>query len=607
MSSDEADKKETQKMAKVSREYVVKEVLLGMTIGFAQIPESVAFAFLANVSPPIALHAAWMIGLICSLFGGRPAMVNGATGAFAAIIGTFLPEPEIDGGNGKGIETLFPSVMLAGLLMLLVAALNLSRFIIMLPAPVMIGFCNGLAVVIGLAQLHPFQDSKTHEYKSGSELLWMLVIMFSAMLIMEFLPKIPLKLFKIIPSSLMGIIAAIAIEFAIVRPTGSRTAVVGDVSEFSLDTAFPVPFFINTDGQHYDMGSLGTKDLGTILTQGILLCTVGTIESLMTSEVVESFVNTPSNGDRTVLAMGVGNMLSGFMGGMGGNAMIGLSTINVLNGGTGRLAPTCTALLVMAAIMGGYPALNIIPVAALAGIMIVVVLHTFKWFSLKMILFSLPDCLPCKVRSKMSWWPEGEIPAPEAAVIVIVTLLSILMNIAYAVLAGTAVCGLIYSWNSAKELQVKVSYEGATKCYDVAAPMYFATVNKLVKILKVNEDPESVIVRYMYSPVNDYSVKAVFVKITNSYKALDKTITFSAVDKTKKKDDLVDCESSTRAAKALEEAIASANPSTEEPKSPKSMTLLNIATTADAGSQPDAKSEDVEKGAVSKGKELISV
>jgi len=223
--------------------HVTKEVLLGLTIGFAQIPESVAFAFLAHVKPPIALHAAWMIGLICSIFGGRPAMVNGATGAFAAIISTFLPPPAENGGNGAGIELLFPSVMFAGLLMLLVGSLNLSKFILLLPAPVMIGFCNGLAIVIGAAQLHPFQDPETHDWKSGAELWWMITITLVSMLVMEFLPKIPLKIFKLIPSSLVAILMAVLIEFAIVRPTGSRTDTIRDVSEFTSETALPIPFF----------------------------------------------------------------------------------------------------------------------------------------------------------------------------------------------------------------------------------------------------------------------------------------------------------------------------------------------------------------------------
>jgi SulP family sulfate permease len=512
-------------MEGVTKEYIIREVLLGTTIGFAQVPESVAFAFLANVAPPIALHSAWMVGLMCSLFGGRPGMVNGATGAFAAIIGTFLPEPEIDGGNGKGIELLFPSVMLAGVLMMIVSATKLSRFIIMLPAPVMVGFCNGLAIVIGNAQLHPFADSKTHEWKQGMELLWMIVIMMVAMLTMEFFPKIPLRIFQIVPSSLLGIIFAIVIEFAIVRPTGSKTNTIRDVSEFSADTALPSVWFTN-----FTLDTIWTSNgINTIVNQGVLLCIVGSIESLMTSEVVESFVKTPSNGDRTVLAMGVGNILSGFFGGMGGNAMIGLSTINVLNGGRGRLAPTCTALLVMVSVMGAYPLLNYIPVAALAGIMLVVVIHTFKWFSVKMMIASLFKLLPKSLQSQL--W-QTDAPPSEVAVILLVSVFAILQNIAVAVGVGVAACAVIYSWESLSALDVSKVYVGPddVKYYDIAGPIFFTTANKLLKFFQdtPDTDPKEVKVRFISrQPVKlDYTAAQAIQKIKDSYAKKDKTITF---------------------------------------------------------------------------------
>ncbi|CAE6956763.1 ybaR [Symbiodinium natans] len=314
----------------VTPSYITKEVLLGVTIGFAQVPESVAFAFLAHVRPHVALHAAWIMGLFCSLLGGRPGMINGATGAFAAIIATFLPAPNVPGGNGAHVELLFPSVMLAGLFMLVASASNLSRFILLLPTPVMVGFCNGLAIVIGMAQLHPFHDeSSLSGWKEGYELLWMLVITATSMATMEFLPKVPLQLFKVIPSSLMAILVAILIEFAIVRPCGWRTDTIGDVSEFTSETAFPIPFFVQHPSTGYNLHGIidSWSSIQSILVQGILLCVVGSIESLMTSEVVESFTKTPSEGDRTLFAMGLGNMVSGFLGGMGGNAMtLGLGT-----------------------------------------------------------------------------------------------------------------------------------------------------------------------------------------------------------------------------------------------------------------------------------------
>jgi len=514
----------------MSWDYIVREVLLGVTICFAQIPESVAFAFMAHVKPPIALHAAWMVGLICSLFGGRPGMVNGATGAFAAIIGTFIPNAGT-GENGPGVELLFPSVILAGILMWAVSASDLSRFITLLPAPVMIGFCNGLAIVIGLAQLHPFTNPETHEWKSGPEMIWMLIICFSSMLLMEFLPKVPLRIFKVVPSSLMAVISAITIEFAIVRNVGHRTDVIRDVSEFTLDTAFPVPFFVNTAGQSYDLSSIGTAEgISTIIVQGILLCIVGSIESLMTSEVVESFTKTPSDGNRTVLAMGFGNVLSGFLGGMGGNAMIGLSTVNCLNGGRGRLGPTVTAIGIMACIMGAYPLLNFIPVAALAGVMLVVVIHTFKWFSLQMVLAAL---MPQQFRDSFGPRLQLKVPRIDVFVIVVVTVLSNFpkgTNIAYAVGVGVAICAVNYAWKSGNQLDWRVTTFGDKKYYDIDGPCFFAATNRFVKAMNPDNDPDEVEVRFSAgSSLMDYSAMEAMHRIAVSYKAKGKSVVFKSL------------------------------------------------------------------------------
>eukprot|EP00440_Ansanella_granifera_P034136 gb/GFBE01037031.1/.p1 GENE.gb/GFBE01037031.1/~~gb/GFBE01037031.1/.p1 ORF type:complete len:644 (+),score=158.38 gb/GFBE01037031.1/:1-1932(+) len=512
----------------VTASYVTKEVLLGVTIGFAQVPESVAFAFLAHVRPHVALHAAWIVGLFCSLLGGRPGMVNGATGAFAAIIATFLPAPTVPGGNGAHVELLFPSVIVAGLFMLAASAANLSRFILLLPAPVMVGFCNGLAIVIGMAQLHPFRDEASASgWKSGPELLWMLLITFVAMVTMEFLPKVPLNVFKVIPSSLVAILLAVALEFAVVRPSGAKTATIGDVSEFTAETAFPIPFFVDHPSTGYNLAAIvgSWTAVKNIVVQGFLLCVVGAIESLMTSEVVESFAKTPSEGDRTVFAMGLGNIVSGFFGGMGGNAMIGLSTINVLNGGRGRMAPTCTALVVMASVMGAYRLLNYIPVAALAGIMIVVVLHTFKWFSLGMIAAAL---LPKFLRDRLNL--HRKVPRIEALVVFVVTVVSKEANIALAVVTGVAICAVSHAWNSGHDLQITEAMSGAVKIYNIEGALFFTSANRLLKYLDPEADPEEVEVRFGQSSLMDFTSVEVLNKLALSYKACGKTITFHTLN-----------------------------------------------------------------------------
>lgn len=455
-------------------------------------------------------------------------MVNGATGAFAAIIGTFIPQGA-EGEDGVGVELLFPSVILAGVFMLTFSKLRLSRFITLLPSPVMIGFCNGLAIVIGLAQLHPFKDPETHCWRRGAELLWMLLICFTSMTVMEFLPKLPFRLFKVVPSSLLAILAAVVIEFGIARPLGHRTNTIGDVSEFTSETAFPAPFFLKTPAAQYDLRPIITAEgIQKILVQGLLLSLVGSIESLMTSEVVESFTKTPSDGDRTVLAMGLGNMISGLLGGMGGNAMIGLSTVNCLNGGTGRLGPVVAAVGIMACVMGAYPLLNFIPVAALAGIMIVVVLHTFKWFSLTMVAAALlPKCL----RDRLGL--QQKVPRIEVFVIVVVTILSNWpagTNIAYAVGVGVAICAISYAWSSGKTFDVSISESGGTKYYDVTGPLFFAASNQLMKIMNPDDDPNLVEVRFGDSTsLMDYSAMEALHRISMSYKAKGKQVIFKSL------------------------------------------------------------------------------
>lgn len=527
--------------------YIFKEVFLGITIAMAQIPESVAFAYLARVKPPVALHAAWIVGLTCSLFGGRPAMVNGATGAFAAIIGTFIVEqsPErpdafgntrwAPGLNGLGVETLFPSVMLAGYLMLIVSWTRLARFISLLPGSVMIGFCNGLAIVIGLAQLHPLQDPETHTWKTGTELYGIILIAVTAMVIMEFLPKAHEVIKKYIPAPLVAIVVSIVINTLL--PENWRAETIGDVSEFTDATRFPIPFWTeraDAGVQQYQLENIFTMaGVQQICTQGFFLALVGCIESLMTSEVVESFVKTPSNGDRTVLAMGAGNIISGLFGGMGGNAMIGLSTINCLSGGTGRLAPSICALIIMVCMFGLSGVLNFIPVAALSGIMIVVVIHTFKWFSIGMVLAAF---LPKSIRKLGGDYLKQKVPRLEVFVIIVVTILCAPVvpgsNIAFAVLVGVTICTFGYAWRSAKTFDWNMSYDPAdgTKTYDITGPLFFASSNVFTKILNANEDPSQVIVRFSDATnIMDFSSLKAMHDVSIAYQALGKSIRFESL------------------------------------------------------------------------------
>jgi len=483
---------------------------------------------MAHLKAHIGIHAAWILGLICAIFGGRPAMVNGATGAFGAIIGTFIPANGA-GENGEDVELLFPSVMFAGFLMMLVVYFRMPRFITMLPTPVLLGFSNGLAIVIGRAQFHPFKDGDGG-WRGGMEALFMCVHAGTSMLIMEFLPKVPHKFFKVVPGSLISLATCMFIEFVVVRNAGYRTRTIGEVNEFTMDTAFPIPFFLDhAITEEYDCSKIfrDAAAVQTWLTQGFLLALVGVFESLITTDIVESFVKTPSNPNRVVLAMGAGNIVCGFFGSMGGNALIGLSTFNCLIGGRGRLCNFVTAVCVMACIMGAYPILNLVPIAALSGLMWVVVLHIFKWNTLLMLVALF---LPPHVREKYDM--QRHVPFVEVMAILATTLLCIFTNIAYGALAGLAVCAVGYSWDSGQSFKVVTSFSkaGDVKYYDVDAPLFFGSSTRFLKMMDPEADPDKVEVRFGYSAVMDFSAVETLFKIATKYKAAGKAISFTSLN-----------------------------------------------------------------------------
>jgi SulP family sulfate permease len=555
--------------------FLKTEILLGITICFAQVPESVAFAFMAHIKPPVALHAAWVVGLICTVFGGRSGMVNGAEGAFAAIIATMVAAPETPGGNGEGIELLFPSVMCAGAFMLLIWAVGGDRFITLMAASVMDGFCCGLAIVIGNSQLHPFQlghgTDKRWRNIDDPETWFMVTIMMCSMITMEFIPKINLtgrfEKFKdvprLVPSSLLAILVAIFLEYAVVENlfvcrqssadtsghhrrldahgTRCSTPVIADATPFTL--TYPYPFFLNSDyyttadGTYSEHGTynLDITDGGQILMQGALLAIAGVVQGLMTTEVVTSFVKTAAHTPSIVWSMGAANLVSGFLGGMGGDAMIGLSTINCLNGGRGRLAPTVTALGVMLCTMVAYPLLNYIPIASLAGVMIVVVLHTFKWAKIPMVFAaSMPSQWRPKINKVLSCrcYPEWmrlplEVDRWEAMIIVVVSSLTVLHNLVVGVGVGLVLSTLRFSWAVSQEAQVRVAeVDAEKKVYDLEGKLFFGNAMRFHTYFDVENDPEAVTLQ-VRCPPHDYSGKEALGRLSALYAAAGKQLTIS--------------------------------------------------------------------------------
>ncbi|KAG8469992.1 hypothetical protein KFE25_006447 [Diacronema lutheri] len=507
--------------------YVKTEVLLGVVISFAQVPESVSFAFLAHVRPAVALHSAWIVGLVCALFGGRPGMIHGASGAFAAVIATFLSKPNALGESGDGVELLFPSVMLAGVLMGLVWLGGGARFVTMIGEPVMVGFCNGLAIVIFLAQLHPFRahdEAGRATWKGGVELGLMLAIMTVSMLTMEFVPKIPRAWAKMLPSSLLAIVIASALEL-LIRAHGLRTDTIGDVARLSDESRFPIPFFLDA---RYDLAVLRRPGAALqIVKQACILCLVGVVESLMTTEVVTELVKTPANQHAVISAMGAANCIAGFLGGMGGNAMIALSQINGLSGGKGRLAPATTALCVMGCVMGAYPLLNHVPISALTGVMLVVVVHTFRWSSLGYFVAALVPTAEQRARCRL-----GRLRLPvacdrwDALVAALVTAVTVACNLMYAVVLGVVLTAVRFAWDASHRLHVsrEPSADGRSVTYTARdGHLFFGNALRFGRWFDFDADPQRVELRIEHD-ASDLSAQTALKKLRGEYEARGKTL-----------------------------------------------------------------------------------
>ena len=344
------------------------DLLSGLTVALALVPEAVAFAFVAGVDPLVGLYAAFMVGLITACIGGRPGMISGATGALAVVMVTLVA--------AHGVEYLFVAVILMGILQITAGLLKLGKFIRIVPYPVMLGFVNGLAIVIFLAQLRQFGDDSQSGWLSdtflensiidvawlqGSELYLLLGLVLVTMLIIHYLPRLTTML----PSSLVAIAAVTGLVWGF----DLDTKVVGDVASISGG----LPTF------HLPVAPLSFDTLLIVLPYSIILAAIGLIESLLTLRLIDEITETRGHGNQECIGQGIANTVTGFFGGMGGCAMIGQSMINVNSGGRGRLSGISAALFLLLFILIASPLIEQIPLAALIGVMFIVVIGTFEW------------------------------------------------------------------------------------------------------------------------------------------------------------------------------------------------------------------------------------
>ena len=463
------------------------EVLSGLTVALALVPEAVAFAFVAGVNPLVGLYAAFMVGLITAVFGGRPGMISGATGALAVVMVALVAQ--------HGVEYLFATVVLMGILQLIAGAMHWGKFIRLVPHPVMLGFVNGLAIVIFLAQMTQFKVPGTvvntghgmsgGEWLSGMPLYLMLGLVGLTMAIIWVMPRIT----KFIPAPLagIGIVAIIVIAMGLDVPR------VGDLA--SIKGGLP-PF-------HFPQVPLTWETFEIILPYAVILAAIGLIESLLTLNLVGEMTGKRGGASQECLAQGTANVVTGFFGGMGGCAMIGQSMINVKSGGRTRIAGIAAALFLLAFILFASPVIEQIPLAALVGVMFMVVIGTFAWNSLTIL---------------------SRVPMGDAFVTILVTVVTVMYDLAIAVVVGVIVSALMYSWNNARRIDAHVDVTEDEKVYRIQGPLFFGSVEGFTELFEVNTDPDSVVVDFANSRVVDQSALQAIEAIAAKYEAAGKRL-----------------------------------------------------------------------------------
>ena len=461
---------------------VKNEVLAGLTTALALVPEVVAFALLAHISPLVGIGSAFIICLVTSVFGGRPGMISGAAGSVAVVIVSLVVQ--------HGVEYLFAAVLLMGLLQVGIGLLRLGKFIRLVPQPVVYGFVNGLALIIFMAQLEQFKvrdAAGTMHWLTGAPLGLMAGLVALTMVIVYGLPKLT----KAVPASLV----AIMVVSALVIFGGLKTKAVGDIA--SIAGGLP--------GFHIPQVPLAWNTLVIVFPYAIIMALVGLTESLLTLTVVDEMTDTRGRGNKDCVAQGLANITSGLFGGMGGCAMIGQTMVNLESRGRGRLSGVVAALALALFVVAGSGLIERLPLAALVGVMFMVVIGTFEWASLRIL---------------------RRMPLTDVLVMLLVTLVTaISQNLALAVLLGVVVSALAFAWENAKRIRARKSLDAAgVRHYEIFGPLFFGSVQAFGEKFDVANDPTEVIIDFQESRVADMSAIDALNKLTERYHRLGKTV-----------------------------------------------------------------------------------
>jgi sulfate permease, SulP family len=466
------------------------EILSGLTVALALVPEAVAFSLIAGVSPLVGLYTAFIIGLITAILGGRPGMISGATGAIAVVVVALV--------ISHGVEYLFAAVVLMGMIQILVGILKLGKLIRLVPHPVMFGFVNGLAIVIAMAQFDQFKFTTSEgisQWMTGTPLMLMIGLVVLTMVIIKFLPKITTA----VPSALVAILAV----SLIVIFGGIDTRTVGDLASISGG----LPEF------HIPMVPFDWETFMIIVPYSAIMAGVGLIESLLTLTLIDEITETRGQGNKECVAQGVANLTTGFFGGMGGCAMIGQSLINVNTGGRNRISGIVASVGLLVFILFLSAFIEMVPMAALVGLMFMVSIGTFEWASLKVF---------------------RKVPFHDVLVMVVVTLVTVFLhNLALAVLIGVIISALVFAWQNAKMIRARkyVDAEGV-KHYEIFGPLFFASAMTFGQKFDPINDPVEIIIDFAESRIVDHSGIDAIHKVTDRYEKLGKTVYIRHLDST---------------------------------------------------------------------------
>jgi SulP family sulfate permease len=457
------------------------DILSGITVALALVPEAVAFSFVAGVEPQVGLFSAFMVGLIAATFGGRPGMISGATGAVAVVIAPLVAS--------HGVEYLFAAIVLAGIIQIAIGLLRWGKFIRLVPHPVMLGFVNGLAIIIFMSQFEAFKTETSdghHAWITGAPLLVILGLIALTMAITHFLPKLT----KAVPAALAAIVVCTFASMGLDR-LGLHTPTVAEMAGGSLAGGFP-PLRIP------DI-PLDFETLKILFSFAAPVAAVGLIESLMTLTLIDEITETRGRGNRECIGQGSANILSGLFGGMGGCAMIGQSMINISSGGRGRTSGITAAIGLLLFVLFGSSLIGQIPTAALVGVMFMVVIGTFEWTTFRIL---------------------HKIPKSDTLVILAVSIITVFTNLAVAVAIGIIISALVFAWEKGKKIDCSTYVdEHGTKVYKLNGALFFGSVHSFGELFTPDEDPEEVVIDFRRSRVYDHSALDAIHKLTGKYAA----------------------------------------------------------------------------------------